>query len=177
MHRRVARRKADRVWVLPKVVETQWRRLADEKSEDASPAWKVADCRPRLGIDPGREEPLERGARSVDYTKRSVVRARQLGGRLGDPLQDHIERQLRAERDAGIDECAHSGVHIPHGGNYRGSWRRTDRRLADRGFRARDRATDESDDLGQLASARQQGDSDHADISLELCDRSSVQTC
>jgi hypothetical protein len=38
--------------------------------------------------------------------ERGVTGARQLGGRLDQALQQAVERELRAERDAGVHEAA-----------------------------------------------------------------------
>jgi hypothetical protein len=43
-------------------------------------------------------------SRPVDQPERRVPRARQLRRRLHDPLRERVDRKLRAERDARIDE-------------------------------------------------------------------------
>src|SRR6185436_5330155 len=62
-----------------------------------------------LRIDPRSEEALELGAAAVDHTQRCITGARELRGRLDQPLQECIERQLRGDRNAGLDERAHAG--------------------------------------------------------------------
>ena len=55
---------------------------------------------------PRRQEALERLAGLVDHAERGVLGAGDLGGRLDDPLQQRVQRQLGAEGDAGVDEDA-----------------------------------------------------------------------
>ena len=40
----------------------------------------------------------------VDHAERGVARAGQLGGGLDEPLEQRVERQLRVERDPGVEE-------------------------------------------------------------------------
>ena len=55
---------------------------------------------------PVREEALELRAAPVDHAERGVARAGELGGRLDEPLQERVERELRGERDACLDQRA-----------------------------------------------------------------------
>ena len=57
-----------------------------------------------LGVDPGREEPLEALPGAVDHPEGRVTGARQRRRRLDDSLEQGIERELRGERDARLDE-------------------------------------------------------------------------
>ena len=59
LHRRMARREADRARIVRDVVQPQRRRVADEDAEDAAPARQVADLAPRRLVDAGRDESLE----------------------------------------------------------------------------------------------------------------------
>ena len=70
------------------------------------PARKVAD---RVGlalVDAGEDEALEAGAARVDHTERRVARARQRRRRFHDPLEHRIERELRADGDARVEQRA-----------------------------------------------------------------------
>ena len=99
LHRRVVRWKAHRTRVVRDFVQPQRLRVADQDAEDAAAVRKVADRRVRLGVDPRRQEPLERLAGLVDHAEGRVARAGDLRGRLDDALQQRIERELGAERD------------------------------------------------------------------------------
>ena len=103
-HRRVVAGKADRAGVVGDVVQAEWPRLPDQDAEDAPPARQLPDRGPRLGVDPGREEPLEALPGAVDHPEGRVTGARQRRRRLDDSLEQGIERELRGERDARLDE-------------------------------------------------------------------------
>ena len=47
---------------------------------------------------------------SVDHAERRVPRARQLGRDLDEPLQDGVERELRADRDARLEQRAQAAL-------------------------------------------------------------------
>ena len=53
-----------------------------------------------------RQEALEARACLVDDAQGRVASARELRGGLDELLQERVQRELRAESDAGIDECA-----------------------------------------------------------------------
>ena len=80
--------------------------LADEHTQDAATARQVTDRRPRLLIEAGRNEALERRSASVNYTECRVARPRQRRRRLDDPLQDRVERELGADRDPRLEQGA-----------------------------------------------------------------------
>ena len=42
----------------------------------------------------------------VDHAQSGVLRARELRSRLDELLEERVERELRAQRDAGVDEDA-----------------------------------------------------------------------
>ena len=65
---------------------------------------EVADPSTRRVVDAGREEPLERAARAVDDAQRRIAGVRQRCRCLDDALQQGVERELRAQRDARVDE-------------------------------------------------------------------------
>jgi hypothetical protein len=67
---------------------------------------EIADRRVRLGVDPGGEEALQPLTGLVDHAERRVAGLRQLRGRLDDPLQERLQRELRAERDPRVHEDA-----------------------------------------------------------------------
>ena len=115
-HRRVVRREADRARILGDVVQAQRLRLADEHAEDAAPARQVADRGMGLLVDAGGEEPLEALARAIDDAERRVARFGQLGGRLGEALEQRVERELGGERDPGVDQDAQPLELVPRVG-------------------------------------------------------------
>ena len=84
-------------------------RLADQHAEDAAAAREVADRGLRLGVDAGGQEALELRAARVDHAERRVARAGQLGGGLDDPLEQRVERELRGERDPGLEQAPAGG--------------------------------------------------------------------
>ena len=119
LHRRVVPREADRARVLGEVVQAQRPRLAYENAQDAAPSRRVSDGSSGLLVHAGGEEALEGVAGRVDDAERGVPRAGQLGRGLDDPLQEHVERELRAEPDPGVDEepqaveLAGGRIHVP----------------------------------------------------------------
>jgi hypothetical protein len=90
----------------PIVLQPEGCRVADEHAQDAAPVREISDRGVRCGVDPGREEPLERLAGLVDHAQGRVARRGELRGRLDDPLEQRVERQLGAEGDARVDEHA-----------------------------------------------------------------------
>ena len=86
------------------IVQPQRLRVADQDAEDPAAARQVADRGVRLGVDSGGDEALERRAAPVDHAQRRVARAGQLGGRLDEPLQQRVERELGRQGDAGLDQ-------------------------------------------------------------------------
>ena len=72
-------------------MQTERLRIADQDAEDPTAVGEVADALPRLLVDTGRQEALECAPGRVDDTERRVLRARQLGGGLDDPLEDAVE--------------------------------------------------------------------------------------
>ena len=59
-HRWMVRREADRARIVGEVVEAQRLGVVDQRAEDATASWELADRILRLGIDAGDDEPLER---------------------------------------------------------------------------------------------------------------------
>jgi len=78
--------------------------LGDQGAQEAASARKVTDLGHRVGVDPGIDEALEARPRRVDHAERRVTGAGQGGGCLGQLPQQVVERELGAQRDAGIDE-------------------------------------------------------------------------
>ena len=105
-HRRMVGREADRARVVGDRLQPQRARVGDQGAEDAAAAREVTDLGHRLGVDPGVDEALEPSSRLVDHAERRVAGAGQLGGSLGQLQQQIVERELRAQRDAGVDEPA-----------------------------------------------------------------------
>ena len=106
LHRWMARRKADGAWIVGQIVETQRPGVGDQRAEDAAPARQVADDRARVVVDAVRDEPLEARTGRVDDAECDVSRTGDEGRRLDDPLENPVERELRADREAGLQECA-----------------------------------------------------------------------
>ena len=86
------------------IVEAQRRGVLDQHPEDAAAARELADRRPVRLPDPEGDEALQLVAAPVDHAERRVARPRQLGGDPDQRLQDGVERQLRGDRDSGLDE-------------------------------------------------------------------------
>ena len=105
-HRRMAGREADGARVLGQIVQAQRAGVGDQRAEDAASAGQVADDRPCLVVDAVRDEALEARSRRVDDAERRVPGAGDERRRLDDALQDAVERQLRADREAGLQEGA-----------------------------------------------------------------------
>jgi hypothetical protein len=105
-HRRVGRREADRARILRKVVQPQRVCLANQHPEDAASARQGADGPVRLRVDAVRHEPLELEAACGDHAERRVAGASQLGGRLHEPLQERVQRQLGGDGQTGREERA-----------------------------------------------------------------------
>ena len=87
-------------------MQAQRLRVPDQDAEDPASVWQIADRGMRLGVDPCRQELLERLAGPVDHSKSRVAGARDLGRGLDDALKQGGERELRAEGDARVDEDA-----------------------------------------------------------------------
>ena len=104
LHRRVVAGESDRARVLGDLVQPQRLRVPDQHAEDAAPARQLADRRVGLGVDPRGEEALQPVARTIDDAERRVAGVRELGGCFHEPLQEGVERELRRERDPGVDE-------------------------------------------------------------------------
>ena len=102
----MVRREADRARILAEVVQPQRLRVADQDAEDPPAARQLADRRVRLGVDPVVRKRSSCEPLPVDHAQRGVARAGELGGRLDEPLQERVERQLRGQRDACLDQRA-----------------------------------------------------------------------
>ncbi len=111
-------READRARVVADRLQPQRARVADQGAEDAAAARKVADLGHRLGVDTGVDEALEPRARLVDHAERGVAGAGQGGGRLGQLPQQIVQRELRAERDAGSDESLQALLLLGRSGHW-----------------------------------------------------------
>src|SRR5204862_6217201 len=103
-HRRMPGRKADRARILADLVEAQRPRVADQHAEDAAARRQVADLPPRLRVDAGGDEALEARAAGIEYAESGISGTRQRGRGLDHLLEHRVERELRAERDARLDE-------------------------------------------------------------------------
>src|SRR6266496_3435584 len=97
------RRESDGPWIVCDFVKPQGRCVADENAEDASASRQVADLAPRLLVDACRDEALEPCTCGVDHAQRRVPCTGQLRRGLDELLQQRVERELRRERDAGLD--------------------------------------------------------------------------
>jgi len=97
-------READRARMVGDVVEAQWAHVLDEHAEDAPALGKIADRPVCLLVDAGREEALQAAPLAVDDAERRVAGVGQLGRRLDDPLEHGVQRELRGQRDARLDE-------------------------------------------------------------------------
>ena len=90
----------------------------DEHAEDPAAAGQLADRVTRRLVEAVGDEPLQASAAPVDHAERRVARAGELGGDPHERLQDGVERELRGDRDPGLDERAPSvvlvHVHIQH---------------------------------------------------------------
>ena len=95
----------------------------DQRAEDAAATREVADLRHRLRIHPGVDEAFEPRSRRVDHAERRVPRPGQVRGRLGQLQQQIVERELGAQRDAGVDEPAKAAGRR-HGPIIRVGWQR-----------------------------------------------------
>jgi len=100
------RREPDRAGIFAEIVQPQRLRVADQDAENPPAAWEISDRRMRLGVDAGRQEALQTRPRLVDHPQRRIPRSGQLHGGLDELLQERVQRERRAEGDAGIDERA-----------------------------------------------------------------------
>ena len=106
LHRRMPRWEPDRPRILGEVVQPQRRRVADQHPENPAAARHRADLGAGVGVDAVREELLQLRAARVDHAERRVARARQLGRRLHEPVQQGLERQLGADGEPGLEQRA-----------------------------------------------------------------------
>ena len=115
LHRRMPGREPDRARVAREVVQAQDAVVADERSEDAAPAWEVADLRAQLVVDARVDEALELAVGRVEHAERGVPGARQRGDGLDELLQERVERQLGRKRDPSLDQRAQAVLLLPFG--------------------------------------------------------------
>jgi hypothetical protein len=87
-------RDAERARVVADRLQPQRARVGDQGAEDAAPTREVTDLGHRLGVDAGVDEALERRSRRVDHAEGRITGAGQGGGRLGQLLQELVQRQL-----------------------------------------------------------------------------------
>ena len=80
---------------------------------------QVSDRRSELRLDPDGDELLEPRARTVDHTECAVPGPGQRHGRVDQLAEQRLERELRAQRDPGLDERADAlgsgGGEVRHG--------------------------------------------------------------
>ena len=105
-HRRVVRREPHRSRVRADVGDPQRALFAGEGSEQAVAGGRVPERRSFLGRDPDGDEVLDRPAVRRQHAERSVPCAREVHGELDDPLEHRVERELRGEGHAGLDQAA-----------------------------------------------------------------------
>ena len=110
-HWGVVGRKADGARIGRQVVEPECVRVPNQHPEDPAAVRKVADAFLRLRVDARGQEALERAAGWIDHAERRVPRPRQLRRGVDDSLQEGIERELRRDRDPGVDQPAPAGLH------------------------------------------------------------------
>jgi hypothetical protein len=85
-------------------VQTQRPGVVDQHPEDAAADRDVADRRPLLGGHPGGDE-LADPAVAAEHSQGPVAGAGQLRGQFDDALQRDRERQLRTEREPGLQQA------------------------------------------------------------------------
>ena len=86
-HRRVADREPVGLGVCSDIREPQGARVIDQHAQDAATAGKVADLPLQVGVDPGRDEALERPAILPEHADCRVARAGEVGRGL-----EHVRR-------------------------------------------------------------------------------------
>ena len=106
LHRRMVSRKSNGARIVAELVEPQRLRVADEHAQDAPSSREVADRGMCLRIDASREEAFQPLARTIDDPERGVLCARELSRGLHELLEERVQRELRAQRDARVDEDA-----------------------------------------------------------------------
>ena len=104
-HGWVARREADGPRILGQVVKPERSRVPDDGAEDPAPERRLAELGPRSLVDPGRDEALEPEPALVEDTQRRIPRSGDRSDRVDNALEQIVERQLRAERDARVDQA------------------------------------------------------------------------
>ena len=106
VHRRMVGRKADGARIVADRLQPQRARVGDQGAENAAAAREISDLRNGLLVEAGVDEALEPRTGGIDHAQRRVAGAGQCGGRLGQLQQQIVQRELRAQRDAGRDEPA-----------------------------------------------------------------------
>ena len=99
-------RKTHGARIVAEIVQPEGLRITNQHAENSAASGQVADRGVSLRIDAGREEALQPLPGTVDHTQRGVLRPGELCRRLRELLQERIEREFRAQRDACIDEDA-----------------------------------------------------------------------
>ena len=91
--------------------------IRDQRTEDTAPTRQVADPRPRLVVDPVRDEPLQRRPALIDHSERRVPRGRDERSGLDDPREHSVQRQLGTDRETCLQQGPNPvGLLRVHGG-------------------------------------------------------------
>jgi hypothetical protein len=90
--------------VLANIAQAQRSGIANQLTEDAVAARKVADLRPRLLIDPHIDEALELVAILVEDAQRRVAGAGELARHLDYFAQNRLEIELGDKPPADVDQ-------------------------------------------------------------------------
>jgi len=102
----MVRRHPDRARIGSEVVQPDRTGVADQDAEDATTARQGADRRALRLVDAVRDELLELRPLRIEDTERRIARIGQLGGGRHETREQGLEIELRAQRDAGLDQRA-----------------------------------------------------------------------
>ena len=104
-HRRMVRRKPERLPVLGDVRQSKRAWLIDQQAEYAAASRQVANLLAQLLVDPDMMNWLSWLPLGSSTPSGGVLRVRELGGGFGDAAQDRRQVELRADRHDGLEQC------------------------------------------------------------------------
>jgi hypothetical protein len=101
-------RKAEEVWLLRHVCNTDRARFSKKNAENAVVTREIADASSRRVVHPRRDEPVEVRPGAVEDPERREARCDEPCRHLHGPLEDIVQRSLGADRHTRLDKAPKS---------------------------------------------------------------------
>jgi hypothetical protein len=109
--------KAEEVWLLRDVGNTDRARFSKEDAENSVVAREIADPSSRRVVHPRRDEPIEVRPGAVEDPERREARCDEPCRHLHRPLEDIVERSLRPDRDIRLDKVPEALLSVSDSGH------------------------------------------------------------